>query len=364
MPKYILRRIGLAIITFFGITVLVFMISSMASGSPLELLLSNQNISPAEVERQRIKLGLDQPIYIQYFNWLKNFFQGNLGESYRTGQPVMEMIMNGLWPTVLLAFSSVIVACLIAFPLGIQSTRHQNRGWDNFSSLFSFLTTSTPSFFLALIFLYFFAVKLKLLPIGGMYESGQQGWDNFSSLFSFLTTSTPSFFLALIFLYFFAVKLKLLPIGGMYESGQQETLSSLLQHLFMPAVVLGMQMVGSLIQYTRSSMLEVMREDYVRTARSKGLKERVVIIKHVLRNSLIPVVTYLGMEIPLLIGGAVVTEQVFSWPGIGNLMIKSIDSRDYPVVMGITVLVAVAVLVFNILTDLIYGILDPRIRYD
>ena len=293
------------------------MISSMASGSPLELLLSNQNISPAEVERQRIKLGLDQPIYIQYFNWLKNFFQGNLGESYRTGQPVMEMIMNGLWPTVLLAFSSVIVACLIAFPLGIQSARHQNRGWDNFSSLFSFLTTSTPSFFLALIFLYFFAVKLKLLPI-----------------------------------------------GGMYESGQQETLGSLLQHLFMPAVVLGMQMVGSLIQYTRSSMLEVMREDYVRTARSKGLKERVVIIKHVLRNSLIPVVTYLGMEIPLLIGGAVVTEQVFSWPGIGNLMIKSIDSRDYPVVMGITVLVAVAVLVFNILTDLIYGILDPRIRYD
>ena len=317
MPKYILRRIGLAIITFFGITVLVFMISSMASGSPLELLLSNQNISPAEVERQRIKLGLDQPIYIQYFNWLKNFFQGNLGESYRTGQPVMEMIMNGLWPTVLLAFSSVIVACLIAFPLGIQSARHQNRGWDNFSSLFSFLTTSTPSFFLALIFLYFFAVKLKLLPI-----------------------------------------------GGMYESGQQETLCSLLQHLFMPVVVLGMQMVGSLIQYTRSSMLEVMREDYVRTARSKGLKERAVIIKHVLRNSLIPVVTYLGMEIPLLIGGAVVTEQVFSWPGIGNLMIKSIDSRDYPVVMGITVLVAVAVLVFNILTDLIYGILDPRIRYD
>ena len=195
MPKYILRRIGLAIITFFGITVLVFMISSMASGSPLELLLSNQNISPAEVERQRIKLGLDQPIYIQYFNWLKNFFQGNLGESYRTGQPVMEMIMNGLWPTALLAFSSVIVACLIAFPLGIQSARHQNRGWDNFSSLFSFLTTSTPSFFLALIFLYFFAVKLKLLPI-----------------------------------------------GGMYESGQQETLGSLLQHLFMPAVVLGMQM--------------------------------------------------------------------------------------------------------------------------
>ncbi len=209
------------------------------------------------------------------------------------------------------------MACLISLPLGIQSARFQNKGWDNGSSVFSFLATSTPSFFLALIFLYLFAVKLKWLPI-----------------------------------------------GGMYDSGKPETPASLLRHLLMPAVVLGMQMVGSLIQYTRSSMLEVMREDYVRTARSKGLRERVVIIKHVLRNSLIPVVTYLGMEIPLLIGGAVVTEQVFSWPGIGNLMIKSIDSRDYPVVMGITVLVAVAVLIFNILTDLIYGVLDPRIRYD
>lgn len=317
MSKYILKRIGLAVVTFFGITVLVFLISSLASGSPLELLLSNQNISPAEVERQRIKLGLDQPVYIQYFSWLKNFMQGNLGESYRTGQPVMKMIMDGLGPTLLLTFSAVFVACLISLPLGIQSARYQNKGWDNGSSVFSFLATSTPSFFLALVFLYLFAVKLKWLPI-----------------------------------------------GGMYDSGRAETLTSLMRHLFMPAVVLGMQLVGSLIQYTRSSMLEVMREDYVRTARSKGLRERAVIIKHVLRNSLIPVVTYLGMEIPLLIGGAVVTEQVFSWPGIGNLMIKSIDSRDYPVVMGITVLVAVAVLIFNILTDLIYGVLDPRIRYD
>lgn len=317
MYNYVLKRIGLAIITFFGITVLVFMISSLASGSPLELLLSNQNISAAEVERQRIKLGLDQPLYIQYFSWLKNFFNGNLGNSYRTGQPVMGMILGGLGPTLLLTLSSVAVACLISFPLGIQSARYQNKGWDNVSSVFSFLATSTPSFFLALIFLYFFAVKLRWLPI-----------------------------------------------GGMYESGKPETIHSLARHLLMPAVVLGMQLVGSLIQYTRSSMLEVMREDYVRTARSKGVREWVVIIKHVLRNSLIPVVTYLGMEIPLLICGAVVTEQVFSWPGIGNLMIKSIDSRDYPVIMGITVLVAVAVLICNILTDLIYGILDPRIRYD
>lgn len=317
MKKYVMRRILIAIPTFIGITILVFMISSLASGSPLELLLNNQNISAAEVERQRVKLGLDQPLYVQYFSWIKNFLQGNLGTSYRTGQPVMKMIFDGLGPTILLTIASVVIACLISFPLGIQSARYQNKGWDNSSSVFSFLATSTPSFFLALIFLYFFSVKFKLLPI-----------------------------------------------GGMYDTGKAETLGSLARHLAMPAFVLGMQLVGSLIQYTRSSMLEVMQEDYVRTARSKGIRERAVIIKHVLRNSLIPVVTYLGMEIPLLIGGAVVTEQVFSWPGIGNLMIKSIDSRDYPVVMGITVLVAAAVLVFNILTDLIYGILDPRIRYN
>lgn len=317
MKKYVLRRALIAIPTFFGITVLVFLISSMASGSPLELLLNNQNISAAEVERQRIKLGLDQPLYIQYFTWIKNFFQGNLGDSYRTGQPVMQMILEGLGPTILLTFAAVIIACLISIPLGVQSARYQNKGWDNGSSVFSFLATSTPSFFLALIFLYVFSVKLKVLPI-----------------------------------------------GGMYDVGKKETIGSLLCHLFMPSVILAMQLVGSLIQYTRSSMLEVMREDFVRTARSKGIKEKKVIIKHVLRNSLIPVVTYLGMEIPLLIGGAVVTEQVFSWPGIGSLMIKSIDARDYPVVMGITVLVAIAVLVFNILTDLVYGILDPRIRYN
>ena len=248
---------------------------------------------------------------------MKNFLGGNLGYSYRTGGAVMDMLMEALWPTVLLTLSAVLVACLISFPLGVQSARHQNGIWDTISSVFSFLSTSTPSFFLGLVFLSIFSVQMGLLPI-----------------------------------------------GGMYDTGKAETLSSLLRHLFMPACVLGSTMVGSLIQYIRSSMLEVMREDYVRTARSKGLKERIVVTKHILRNSLIPVVTYLGMEIPLLMGGAVVTEQVFSWPGLGNLMLKSISSRDYPVIMGVTIITAVAVLVFNLLTDLIYGVLDPRIRHN
>ena len=317
MKKYILKRLLIAIPTFLGISLLVFALCYNASGSPLELLLSDPNISEVEVARRAEELGLNEPFHIQYISWMKNFLGGNLGYSYRTGGAVMDMLMEALWPTVLLTLSAVLVACLISFPLGVQSARHQNGIWDTISSVFSFLSTSTPSFFLGLVFLSIFSVQMGLLPI-----------------------------------------------GGMYDTGKAETLSSLLRHLFMPACVLGSTMVGSLIQYIRSSMLEVMREDYVRTARSKGLKERIVVTKHILRNSLIPVVTYLGMEIPLLMGGAVVTEQVFSWPGLGNLMLKSISSRDYPVIMGVTIITAVAVLVFNLLTDLVYGVLDPRIRHN
>ncbi len=317
VKRYVLKRILIAIPTFIGITILVFGLCYTASGSPLELLLNNQNISEAEVLRQAEKLGLNQPVYMQYLLWMKNFLSGNLGISYRTSGEVLPMIMNALWPTVLLTLSAVLVACIISFPLGIQSACHQNGAWDNVSSVFSFLSTSTPSFFLALVFLYLFSVQLGILPI-----------------------------------------------GGMYDTGKSTSILSLLRHLVMPATVLGSTMVGSLIQYTRSSMLEVMREDYVRTAYSKGLRNRVVIFKHVLRNSLIPVATYLGMEIPMLIGGAVVTEQVFSWPGLGNLMLKSISARDYPVIMGVTIVTAIAVLVFNLLTDLFYGVLDPRIRYN
>ncbi|MTW85812.1 ABC transporter permease subunit [Virgibacillus dakarensis] len=317
MKKYILSRILVAIPTFFGITLLVFLVSYFASGSPLELLLSNQNISEAEIERQKIKLGLDQPFYIQYFSWIGKLFMGDLGDSYRTLQPVMNLIINGLGATILLAITAVLIACVIAIPLGILSAKNQNKIWDNVAAFFSFFVTSTPSFFLGLVFLFIFSVKLKILPIGGMYDIGQE--------FSIL---------------------------------------SFLKHLIMPSIVLSLHMVGPLIQFTRSSMLEVIREDYVRTARAKGVKEYIVTIKHILRNSLIPVVTYLGMEIPLLLGGAVVTEQIFAWPGIGNLLIQSINTRDYPVIMGITIIVAFAVLLFNIITDLVYGLLDPRIRYD
>lgn len=315
MKKYVAKRLFIAIPTFVGITILVYLLSSLAEGSPLDMLLSNPYITAEEIARKRVEYGLDKNVFVQYFNWLKQLFQGNLGYSYRTNLPVLGMILERLGPTLLLTFSATIFSVLVAVPLGIMSAYKPYSGWDYISSGLSFIGSATPNFFAGLLLIYIFSVRLKLLPIGGMYDT----------------------------------------------SGIR-TLPMLLKHLILPAMVLSIQQVGRLIRQTRGSMLEVLSEDYVRTARAKGLRENKVLIRHALRNALIPVVTELGMMIPFLIGGAVVTEQIFGWPGLGSLMVMSITARDYPVIMGITVFVAVAVLLGNLLTDLIYSVLDPRIR--
>ncbi len=316
MKKYILKRFLIAIPTFFGITVLVYFISSMAPGSPIEMMLSDPLITAEEVERMRHQMGLDQPVIIQYFWWLAELLKGNLGTSYRTSQPVLAMILERLGPTLLLTLSATVFSVLVAIPLGIMSAYKPYSGWDYISSGLSFVGSSTPNFFAGLILIYVFAVNLKVLPLGGMYES----------------------------------------------SGNK-TFSSLLVHLIMPMLVLSIQQIGSILRQTRGSMMEVLQEDYVRTARAKGLNERTVIVKHALRNALIPVVTVLSSMIPFVIGGAVVTEQIFGWPGLGSLMVQSINSRDYPAIMGITVFIAFVVLVGNILTDIVYGMLDPKVRH-
>lgn len=314
--KYIIKRLLIAIPTFFGITILAYIISSMTPGSPLDMLLTDPYMTAEEIARRKVELGLDQPVIIQYFNWLMEFLKGNLGFSYRTHQPVIQMISQRIGPTLLLTCSSLIVSCLIAIPFGIMSATKPYSGWDYTSSGMSFLMAATPNFFAGLVFIYVFAVVLKVLPMGGMYDS----------------SGTRSF--------------------GM-----------LLKHLIMPTLVLSFQQIGSWVRYTRSSMMEVLEEDYIRTAKAKGLKWKTVICRHGLKNGLIPVVTEIGMSIPIMVGGAVVTEQVFSWPGIGTLMVQSINARDYPVIMGITVMVAAAVLIGNLVVDLIYGCLDPRISY-
>ncbi len=253
---------------------------------------------------------------IQYIKWIGAFFQGNLGYSYRTSEPVLQMIGERIGPTLLLAITATFISICVAIPLGIKAASKPYSVWDYISSGLSFFMGATPNFFVGLIFIYVFSVSLGILPMGGMYDS----------------------------------------------SGTR-SVGMLLRHLIMPAIVLSFQQIGSWIRYTRSSMLEVLQEDYIRTAKAKGLRRRSVIYVHGLRNALIPVVTVIGMSIPTLVGGAVITEQVFGWPGVGSLMVLSITSRDYPVIMGITVLVAITVLVGNLVTDLVYGLLDPRISY-
>ncbi|MGI6079670.1 MAG: ABC transporter permease [Candidatus Avilachnospira sp.] len=314
MTKYVIKRLLIAIPTFFGITILVYFLSSLAPGSPLEMLMADPMATKEDMEALRAQMGLDQPVIIQYLRWLQNLFQGNLGTSYRTNLPVMGMVLERLGPTLILTIASTVLSVLIAVPLGIVSAYKPYSPWDYISSGLSFIGASTPTFFTGLVFIYVFAVKVGILPMGGMYDSGI------------------------------------------------ETLGSMVRHLILPCLTLTVFNVGSILRQTRGSMMEVFSEDYIRTARAKGLMELRVIIVHGLRNALIPVVTVLSTMIPFLFGGAVVAEQVFSWPGLGSLMVQSINSRDYPTIMGITVVIAAAVLLGNIITDIIYSILDPKIR--
>ncbi len=315
--NYILRRLSIIVPTFFGITVLAYIISSMAPGSPLDALLADPHITEAEIGRRRIALGLDQSVMIQYFNWLKEFLRGNLGFSFKTQRPVSTMILERLGPTILLASSSVLLSLLVALPLGILAAIKPYSTRDYAFSGISFLMAATPNFFAGLVLIYIFAAVLRILPTGGMYDS-----------------------------------------SGVRSVG------ILLKHLILPTLVLSFQQIGSWIRYMRGSMLEVMKEEYIRTAKAKGLTRTLVIYRHALKNALIPVVTVVGMSVPSLVGGAVVTEQIFGWPGIGSLMVQSISARDYPVIMGITVVVSAVVLIANLVTDLVYGVLDPRISYN
>jgi peptide/nickel transport system permease protein len=317
MVKYATKRLLIAIPTFLGITILVFFLASLAPGSPLEVLFNNPDASAAAMAKMKQQLGFDQPIYIQYLNWLGQLFRGNLGVSYRTGHAVWADIAERIGPTLILTFSSLLFSVLLAIPLGIMSAYKPYTIWDYLSSALSFIGAAIPNFFAGLVMVYLFAVNLKWFPSGGMYDT----------------------------------------------SGSRST-GMMLYHMVLPMLVLSLQQIGSLIRQTRGSMLEVLQDDYVRTARAKGCLEPRVLLVHVLRNGLAPVVTCIGTMLPFLVGGAVVTEQIFAWPGLGSLMVLSINARDYPVIMGITVFISTAVLLGNIIVDMIYGLLDPRIRYN
>lgn len=313
--KYAVKRLLIAIPTLFGLTILVFFLASAAPGSPVEMLMSDSMATEEGLAKMEESLGLNDPVYIQYFRWVSQIVQGNMGTSYRTYQPVWGMVADRIGPTLILTGTALLIALLVAIPLGCLAAYKPYSIFDYISSGLSFFGSATPNFFAGLIAIYIFCVIM--------------GW---------------------------------LPISGMYDSLTNRSFSSLIRHLILPASVLSLQLLGGFLRQIRSSMLESLGEDYINTARSKGLRERSVVFSHALRNSLGPLISQIGLSIPLLIGGTVVIEQIFGWPGIGSLMVLSINSRDYPTIMGLTVVIAITVLVGNILVDLAYGIIDPRVR--
>ena len=315
MLGYVLRRILNALPVLFGVTIINFIIMRMAPGNPVDMLVSPKLPEEARIAKME-ELGLHEPAYVQYWNWLKNLvMNGDLGYSMITYEPVSQMIIERMGPTILLMGTALLLGLLIAIPIGILSATKQYTKLDYFFVTGSFLGISIPNFFLGLLLVYVFSIQLNILPSSGMKELGGDGG-----------------------------------------------FGTILIHMILPVMVLVANAAGRNIRYVRSSMLEVLGHDYLRTARAKGLKERFVVYRHALRNAIIPIVTIIGLEIPILFGGAVVIEQIFSWPGIGQLTLSSIMNRDYSTIMGLNLVAAVVVIFANIMTDIVYAFVDPRIR--
>ena len=318
MAQYLLRRLLYTFITLVGISVISWIIITQAPGSPIALTL-DPKVSPKIVEQMEKNYDLDKPIYQQYFLWLKRLFTGNL-YSFKDGRPVLDKIGERIWNTLLLNFVSILIIFSLAIPLGIFSARRQYTFLDNLGTFGAYLGISIPGFWLAYL-LILGTVKLFGYPVLGMR--------------SFVTEDLTSL----------------------------EIVMDRLWHLMLPSIILAIGGIAALSRYTRSSMLEVIRQDYVRTAKAKGLPEETVYYKHALRNALLPIVTLFGFLIPGLIGGSIIMETVFAWPGIGRLAYQAVLARDYPVVMTINTISAVLVLIGNFIADMLYAIVDPRIRY-
>jgi peptide/nickel transport system permease protein len=316
---YLLRRIAISIPVLIGVTLVAFVLVNLAPGDPVSAMIdpiTRAELGEEWVEERRQQLGLDDPIAVRYVLWLREIVQGNLGYSLINGQPVVDQINDRIGPTLLLMGTSTLLSVLIGIPLGLFSAVRQY-------SILDYVATG----------------------------------------FGFLAVSTPSFFLGLGLMYLFAVQLRLLPTSGMRTLGVDESLWDLTKHMIMPVTVLTLAQIPLFMRYARSSMLEALGADFVVTARSKGLKERVVLTGHAFRNALIPLITIVGISLPELLSGAVITETIFSWPGMGMLAVRAVNARDYPLVLGVILVTAAMVVISNLIADLLYAVADPRIRY-
>lgn len=305
MAGYIVRRLLMALPVLVGVSLITFILLNVVPGDPV-LEMMGKHVDPVTLEKVREQLGLNDPLYVQFGRFLFNALRGDLGKSFKTGQPVMEMIMDTFPTTVKLALSSASVAIVLGISAGIISAVKQYTIFDHAAMIAALAGISAPIFWVAVVFQLVFGLQLKWLPISGY--------------------SSP-------------------------------------KHMILPAVVLGIRFAASIARYTRSAFLEVIRQDYIRTARAKGLAERAVIFGHALKNAMIPVVTVIGMQISGLLTGSLLTETIFAIPGLGRLSIWALSNRDFPLVQGI-VLFTAAVFVFgNLIVDLSYAFLDPRVRF-
>jgi len=294
----------------------------MMPGDPVKTYLgASRKVTPEMRERVVQKLGLDEPIYVQYGIWLKNTLSGDFGESIRYRKPVGEIVNQFIWNSFILNIAEFFIVFGICIPVGIITAVKQYSKTDNFWTVFSLVGISMPAFFFGLVLIYIFSVKLKLLPISGMVTPGT----NYSGM------------------------------AHVWD---------VLKHMILPLIVLSIGSLASTIRFVRNSMLEVIKQDYIRTARSKGLSEKVVIYKHAFRNALIPIVTLIGWSIPVLFSGALVIEKIFVWPGLGNVMFGALMQRDYSLVMALNMFFCILMLSGNLIQDIGYALVDPRVKVE
>lgn len=319
MAYYIIRRILISIPVLLGITLITFFLLH-ASGDPMAVYASNPSITAEDLARLEKTYGFDKPVYVQYLYWLRNIVTGNWGQSFLTHQDVLAMIIQRLPNTLILMVTAFIFTVVVSVALGIYAATHKYSIGDYFVTGISFFGYSMPSFWFGLMLIIIFAVKFK--------EWG-----------------LPS-----------------LPAAGMYPIRGEPSLLELLRHLILPVAVLSLNSIARYSRYLRSSMLEVLNQDYVRTAHAKGLAGRVVVGRHALKNALIPLLTLVLLDIPFLFGGALIVEQVFAWPGMGRMYWEHAVWVDYPVLMGILVLISILVVLCNLIADISYAFIDPRIR--
>ena len=316
--QYIIRRILIAIPSLLGISVILFGILAMAPGDPFEELATNPAIPPEIRMALRAKFGLDDPVWQRYLHWLAAMVQGDWGFSFQSRMDVDKLILQRLPVTLIVIGASQILAISVAIPVGVLAAIRPYSIFDQIASTFAMIGFSLPTFFTGLVLILVFSIQLDWLPFVYRADINATGW---------------AFY---------------------WEHIKQS---------IMPVIVLGLAQAGTLVRFMRSSVLDVIRLDYVTTARSKGIGERKVIVRHVVRNALIPVVTLVALQLPAVFGGAIVTEQIFRVPGIGSLLIAAILANDTPVVMGITFVIACLVVLFNLIADILYGWLDPRISF-